>query len=170
MRLRTCLTALAIAGCVLAAYPASAQTDALRADLEKDWAAQKARMTALAAAMPAEKYDFKATPEQRTYGEQLLHLAEAHLRMGKTLDPAGKVPPPTLSKGHAKAEVTASLAAAYDYGSSVLKAVEGPMTEAAGNTTRARAVWAAMLNAMNHYGQCVVYLRLNGIVPPASQK
>jgi uncharacterized damage-inducible protein DinB len=39
-----------------------------------------------------------------------------------------------------------------------------------GGRSKARGVWAAMNNAMNHYGQCVVYLRLNGIVPPASRR
>jgi uncharacterized damage-inducible protein DinB len=148
----------------------SASADPLLADLIRDWEAQKSRLVAIAEAMPAEKYEFKATPEQRTFAEQLLHLAEAHVSMLKALDSAGKTPAPTLSKSHAPKDVAQSLAAAYDYGSALLNSLDGPAHQSSGRSTRARVVWAAMNNAMNHYGQCVVYLRLNGIVPPASRK
>lgn len=139
------------------------------ADLAKDWADQKARMVALAEAMPADKYEFKATPEQRTYGEQLLHLAQGHVRFLKAVDPAGKVPAPSLGEAHDRDSVIKAVSAAYDYGQKVIEG-GGDLAEKGGERTRARAVWAAMLNAMNHYGQCVVYLRLNGIVPPASRR
>jgi uncharacterized damage-inducible protein DinB len=148
----------------------AAGADALAADIAKDWEAQKARMVAVAEAMPAEKYTFKTTPEQRTFGNQLLHLAQAHVRMLKPLDPAGKVPEPTIPTSETREDVIKSLTAAYDYGTAVLKAVDGPLHQTVGASTRARAFYNAMNNAMNHYGQCVVYLRVNGIVPPASRK
>lgn len=150
--------------------PVTQSGDPLAADLLRDWEAQKNRMVALAEAMPADKYEFKATPEQRTFGEQLLHLAEAHVSMLKPLDGAGKVPAPTIAKSHAREDVVKSLAAAYDYGRAVIQAFDGPAHQVGAKTTRARTVWAAMGNAMNHYGQCVVYLRLNGVVPPASRR
>jgi uncharacterized damage-inducible protein DinB len=144
----------------------------LAADLERDWAAQKKRMVDLAEAMPADKYEFKATPAQRSFAEQLLHLAEAHVGMLKRIDASGAVPAPTLSKDHSRDAVVRSLGEAYDYGLAVLKSDPrrdwGAATE--GQPSPARTVWAAMNNASNHYGQCVVYLRLNGIVPPASRR
>jgi hypothetical protein len=143
--------------------------DLVAGDLQKDWADQKARMTALADAMPEDKYGFKATEAQRTFGEQLHHLAEAHVRMFKTIDASGKVPAPDVAAAKTKAEIVKALGAAYDYGQAVL-AAQGPLSESAGTRSKARVVWAAMNNAMNHYGQCVVYLRLNGIVPPASRR
>jgi hypothetical protein len=148
---------------------AGAQTaDAVATDLAADWAAQKARMVALAEAMPADKYDFKATPAQRSFGEQLHHLAQAHVRMLRMVDAAGKVPAPTIGEAHDRDSVVKAVTAAYDYGQKVIESA-GALAEKAGERSRARAVWGAMLNAMNHYGQCVVYLRLNGIVPPASR-
>jgi uncharacterized damage-inducible protein DinB len=143
--------------------------DPVAADLLKDWTDQKSRMVALAEAMPTEKYDFKATPAQRSFGEQLHHLAEAHVHMLKALDPAAKVPAPDVANAKTKEEIVKALAAAYDYGQAVL-AGQGSVAETAGNRSKARVVWAAMNNAMNHYGQCVVYLRLNDIVPPASRR
>jgi hypothetical protein len=38
-----------------------------------------------------------------------------------------------------------------------------------GPATRARIVWTLLAHSMDVYGQMVVYLRLNGIVPPASR-
>lgn len=163
----------AILVCAFALRGSGQGVSDLAADLEKDWSAQKDRIVALAEAMPAEKYEVKATPPQRTYGEQLMHLAEANVRLLKALDPAGAVPVPTLPQGHAKADVVQAVTAAYDYGAAVLNAERANLLNkpaSAGRfSTRARAVWAAMSNAMDHYGQCVVYLRLNGIVPPASR-
>lgn len=163
------LAAFALTLAIAALAAAQTPPDAVAADLQKDWTDQKTRMIALADAMPAEKYAFKATPEQRTFGEQLHHLAEAHVRMFKTLDPDGKIPPPDVANAKSKEEVARALAAAYDYGQKLL-AAQSSLGEPAGGRSKARVVWAAMNNAMNHYGQCVVYLRLNGIVPPASRR
>ncbi|HEX2446476.1 MAG TPA: DinB family protein [Vicinamibacterales bacterium] len=152
-----------------AARPGAQTPDPIAGDLQKDWADQKARMTALADAMPEDKYGFKATEAQRTFGEQLHHLAEAHVRMFRALDASGKIPAPEVAAAKTKDEIVKALAAAYDYGQAVL-AAQGSLGESAGTRSKARVVWAAMNNAMNHYGQCVVYLRLNGIVPPASRR
>lgn len=169
--MRRCLLALPFILAGLVTVPGDAREgDALKADLIKDWAAQKDRMMALADAMPPEKYDFKATPAQRTFGEQLHHLAEAHVKMLGSLDPGRKVPAPTIGPAHAKADVMKVLGEAYDYGSAVLQAQQEPLASLSGERARARIVWLAMGNAMNHYGQCVVYLRLNNIVPPASRR
>jgi hypothetical protein len=169
MRLIVLATAVAAAGI---AAGAQSSTSGLAADLEKDWTAQKARMVALAEAMPADKYEFKATPPQRTYAEQLLHLAEAHVGMFKRLDAAGKITPPTLGKDHGREAVIKAVTDSYDYGLAVIKADparDWTAATPAGNTA-ARTVWSAMNLASNHYGQLVVYLRLNGIVPPASRR
>jgi hypothetical protein len=150
---------------------AAAQTtaDPLAADLLRDWQSQQERILAMADAMPAEKYAFKATPEQRTFAEQLHHLAEAHVRMLKRLDPGTAVPAPVVSKDLTKEAVVKSLSDAYAYGRAVIEKAS-PLADSIGDTTKARSVWAALGNAQNHYGQCVVYLRLNGIVPPASRR
>jgi hypothetical protein len=161
------LLVLGLAGPALAQDP-----PALAADLRRDWTAQRARMIALAEAMPAEKWEFKATPPQRTYGEQLHHLAQAHVSMLKAADPAGAVPVPSIPGTHGRAEVIQALGEAYDYGTAILDKAAATLAQPTkpGGPTAARAIWAAMNNAMNHYGQCVVYLRLNDIVPPASRR
>lgn len=142
----------------------------LAADLKRDWEGQKERLLALAEAMPTEKYTFKATDPQRTFGEQLAHLAEAHVKMFQRLDPSSSVPVPTLSHEATKAQVVKNVEQAYDYGTAVLEAASATLLDQTKENTNARVVWQAMGNAQNHYGQCVVYLRLNDIVPPASRR
>ena len=170
--MRLIVLAMAVVAGMAAGAGAQSSTSGLAADLEKDWSAQKARMVALAEAMPADKYEFKATPPQRSYAEQLLHLAEAHVGMFKRLDAAGKITPPTLGKDHGREAVVKAVTDSYDYGLAVIKADparDWTAATPAGNTA-ARTVWSAMNLASNHYGQLVVYLRLNGIVPPASRR
>lgn len=172
-RLVSPLLALAV---IILAQPANAQEGSaspakgLAADLKADWAAQKTRLVEMADAMPADQYVFKATEPQRTFGEQLVHLAEAHVNMLGRLDPSGQVPVPTISHEPTKDEVLASLTAAYDYGTAVLDAAGATLLDPVNGHTAGRVVWQAMGNAQNHYGQCVVYLRLNDIVPPASRR
>jgi hypothetical protein len=144
---------------------AQAGSDTLGAVLQRDWSSQKGRIVALAEAMPAEKYEFRPTPPQMTYGEQLLHLAEAHVAQLKKLDTGGTVPAPSLPKETTRPAVTRAVTEAYDYGAAVLAKASGQLTP-----PQVQAIVRAMNNAMNHYGQCVVYLRLNDIVPPASRR
>ena len=59
---------------IVTASPLAAQTT-ISADVMKDWNAQRNTMMQIAGAMPEEKFGFKATPPQRSWGEQILHVA-----------------------------------------------------------------------------------------------
>ena len=52
----------------------------LAADLQNTWAQQKSMLTRTVEAMPEESFSFKPTPAQRTFGEQVLHIAGANRR------------------------------------------------------------------------------------------
>lgn len=57
-------------------YDASAQlTDSLQTQLSRKWANSKTYSLKLAASMPEKDFDFKPTPEQMSFSEQLLHIA-----------------------------------------------------------------------------------------------
>src|SRR5947209_3035414 len=64
----------------------STHTASLQGDLLKDWTAMQDRMAKVADAMPEDKYGFKPTPAQRSFGEQMLHVASANVMLIKTLD------------------------------------------------------------------------------------
>jgi uncharacterized damage-inducible protein DinB len=156
-----------------AAPPAGAST--VRGDLIKDWERQKATLTAIADAMPEDKFGYKSTPAQRSYGEQIMHIATANVDILKFV--GGKVPPPTFTADSpkTKADILKALAESYDYGIALLNEqtdaslVETVDASFLGPSTRARIFWVLAAHSMDIYGQMAVYLRLNDIVPPASR-
>jgi uncharacterized damage-inducible protein DinB len=165
-------TALALA----AGSSSSAQSVTLASDMLKDWTQQESTMIAIADAMPEDKFGYKSTPPQRSYGEQVMHVVQVNQALLGTL--GAKVAAPSINmKATAKADIMQALRQSYDYGEAVFKEfndaawtqpVMGPRF--LGQATRARIANFAMTHTMDIYGQMVVYLRLNNIVPPASRK
>ena len=163
----------------------SAQAPTIPAELLKDWQSQKETMMKIADAMPAEKFSYKSTPAQRSYGEQILHVAGANVELlqllgAKTALPFQVVPTDMATFGLKmtdKAAILKALSDSFDYGEAVMKEL-GPaaMTEVVkgppwiGQATRAKMVWYTMGHTQDIYGQMAVYLRLNGVVPPASRR
>jgi len=137
----------------------------------------------LAETMPADKYDFKPTDGAfkgaRTFGEQLKHVACGNFAFFNEIEK--KTPPDHCETGgpspaRTKAEIVAYLRESFAYAKGVL----GRMTAAnaldsaggpyGGQSTRLGLTTLAVWHASDHYGQLVVYLRMNGLVPPASQR
>jgi hypothetical protein len=140
-----------------------------------------------AKAMPADKYSF--APAQgifaagqntqfdtvRTFAAQVTHLAQANyfffgwsgIKPDRDLKAIGSIT--------TKDEAVAALEASFAYGH---KAIATITTENAfvaikpidGLSTRATIAGFAAAHGFDHYGQIVEYLRMNGIVPPASAK
>ena len=156
--------------------PAAAQSPTIQSDALKDWTAMKETMTKTADAMPEDKFGFKPTPAQRSFGEQILHVAGANVGLIGTL--GGKTPAPSINlKATTKADIIKALADSYDYGIAVLKeqtdqsmveVVKGPSF--IGMATRAKIVWDTIGHAWDEYGAMTVYLRLNNVIPPASRR
>jgi len=176
--LRTTAAVFAI-GFVFMCAPGGAQTQqaSLQAELLKDWTALKATMHGIAAEMPADKYTFRPTPGQQTFGERTVHVAGANVEFLSML--AGKAPKPAIDpKATGKDAAVKALDESFDYGIALLKEqtdetlrqlVASP-PQFMGPTSRARVVTFLAGHAWDIYGQLVVYLRLNGLVPPASKR
>jgi uncharacterized damage-inducible protein DinB len=132
-----------------------------------------------AEAMPEDKYDF-APPTSagefkgvRTFGQQVKHVAEANLYFfgGPTLSDAdAKAKSDAIEKLKTKAEIVNALkdsfVLAHSYVDSITPENAFVMTSSG---TRAGMAAFGIAHFMDHYGQIVVYLRMNGIVPPASR-
>jgi uncharacterized damage-inducible protein DinB len=154
---------------------APAGTATVLGDLLKDWQRQQETMMKIADAMPEDKFGFKSTPPQRSYGEQVMHIATVNVDILKWL--GGQTPAPsfTVESAKTKADMLKAMADSYDYGIALLKEqTDATITETVdgrflGPSTRARLFWFLLGHSMDIYGQMVVYLRLNGIVPPASR-
>jgi uncharacterized damage-inducible protein DinB len=137
----------------------------------------------LARAMPAEKYDFAPTQGAftgvRTFGEQVRHLATMiYMTAAIVLEeksPYGpgrgdNGPASITSKDQVLEYLQGSLAYARKAMSSLtnqnqldtVKTYFGPMA-------RSAVAAGVAYHGFNHYGQMVVYARMNGVVPPSSQ-
>jgi uncharacterized damage-inducible protein DinB len=142
-------------------------------------------MMGVANAMPADKYSFAPSaavfvPAQktdyagvRTFGAMLLHVAEANYHYGSGLSGLKPdVDTKALSSLTDKDKIVAALAASFVF---VHKAIAtltlaNAFESVRGEATRASLAGGVVAHGFDHYGQLVEYLRMNGIVPPASQK
>jgi DinB superfamily len=135
-------------------------------------------------AMPAEKYSFAPTAGQftgvRTFAQQIKHLAANNYRMAAyilnetpTPDQMSETGPDTVqSKPQIMEYVKGSFAVLHR---AIAFINEGNMLEPLASTpsfgqkTRLQLAIDVVAHSSNHYGQMVEYLRMNGIVPPASR-
>lgn len=169
-------TVLMIAAFIAIIAPRSfAQAPSIKGEVQKDWAGMKDTMMKIAAEMPEDKFGYKSTPAQRNYGEQILHVATANVGFLSGLK--GKAATPTINaKATAKAEILKALADSFDYGTALLgeqtpeSMLQTVQARFLGESTRGRIYYFLIGHAWDIYGQMAVYLRLNGLVPPASQR
>ncbi len=135
-------------------------------------------------AMPEDKFGFAPSGGEfkgvRTYGEQVKHVAAVNYIFGAAIL-SEKVPVdvgdesgPAGMKG--KAEIISYLKDSFVYvhkaittinEKNLVQPVKSPFGE--GSVTRLGLATSVGAHCFDHYGQMVVYLRMNGIVPPASR-
>ncbi|HKF03765.1 MAG TPA: DinB family protein [Candidatus Sulfotelmatobacter sp.] len=143
----------------------------------RDWQISKQFTMEVAQAMPAEYYGFKATPEEMSFGEQIVHIAGANVFRFKQIigikppfdfDPAK--PGPTDKETSLKL-----LEQSFDYVLDVLPKITPEQLQRTWNIPswkgRTQPDGRAMIMNMfvhtaHHRAQCEVYLRLKGIKPP----
>jgi uncharacterized damage-inducible protein DinB len=175
---------LILTGCGGGTPPATEQAAAAPApnsqvlmQLRSDWQAQKDMMMKIADAMPENKFSYKSTPPQRNYGEQIMHVASTNVELLKILGGNTAAPAFTAESAKTKAEILKALGDSYDYGTALMNelseaTVLEPVKDSPpwlGPASHARIIWTLLAHSMDIYGQMAVYLRLNGIVPPASR-
>jgi uncharacterized damage-inducible protein DinB len=136
------------------------------------------KLIAMAEDFPEDKYDFKPTPAQRSFAEQLLHAAGANyfftnLALGQKA-PAAEDPKRDQYK--TKADVAAFVKKSFADGAAAIKAkgdkgMNDLMVDPfAHQQTRVYDfAYGFIEHSGEHYGQLVVYYRLAGLVPPESR-
>jgi len=175
IRFSRTLAMAALAATAVVAKPA-AQTASIKADFVADWQGQKDTLVKIAQAMPEDKFSFKATPAQRSFGEHVMHIAQVNMMFLQMLKAKAAAPAVNM-KATSKADTIKAMSESFDYGLAILNeqtdqtmvgGVQGPPFM--GFSTRARMFEFLVGHTQDTYGQMVVYLRLNGLVPPASQR
>ena len=147
----------------------------VRADLIKDWERQKGQLHMIADAMPEDKFAYKSTPAQRSFGEQVMHVAQVNVKFLQAVGGNAAQPAFMSQMPKTKAEILSALDQSYDYAIALLnEQTDESITDTVdagflGESSRARVFWFLLGHSMDIYGQMAVYLRLNDIVPPASR-
>ncbi len=158
------LTAVILA--LLASALAFAQRTPKEALLQT-WNDGARKVAAVAAEFPEDKYDYRPTKEVRTFAQQLLHIAFwnqflAQKMSGKNPDPKPNELPRASYK--TRAAVTDVVRKSFEEAAAVLKSMpDAKVLENLG-------YWDGFTEHNGeHYGQLVIYYRLNGLVPPESR-
>ena len=170
---------LCLAAMLTAAAPAVAQTGAQPtsavATSRMLWEQLIGWITTAASELPESTYAFRPTPEVRSFGQLVGHVAGAqYLICGAAMGEAPRKEDDIEKTKTAKADLVAALKASSEHCAKAYaqtdKAAQGQTKLFGENRTK---LYALMLNATHdgeHYGNIVTYLRLNGIVPPSSRQ
>src|ERR1700740_631522 len=173
------------------AFPAHAQ-DAMKNDaMKKDAAVKPAdpelkvvldswnevgpKLIAMAEDFPEDKYDFKPTPAQRSFAEQLLHAANANYFFSEPV--MGKKPPaaedPKRDQYKTKADIVAFVKKAFADGAAAIKSKgDKGMSDIIIDPFEHKqyrisdSAYGFIEHSGEHYGQLAVYYRVAGLVPP----
>ena len=142
-------------------------------------------MLPLAMAMPDNKYGFAPTDGEfkgvRTFGQQLKHVAASNYVYAASI--LGEKKPPVdvgeeedgPASVKTKEEILKYVTASFSYvqkavatinAKNLVSPIKNPFGE--GEATRLAMATLIIGHCNDHYGQMVEYLRMNGIVPPAS--
>lgn len=173
-----------MAFCGVQAQTASAPGAAAQAGPTKDpvasalrMALPRARNNTLGAitAMPADKFNYKPTPDQMTFAHLVVHIIGSNnSNCAKVAD----VAPPKVEEAKetdSKDKLLAAATASFDFCAEALGKMDdsklGDTVELFGGRQGPRSMIALGLASgwADHYGAAAMYLRLNGILPPSAQ-
>jgi len=136
------------------------------------------KLIAMAEDFPEDKYDFKTTPAQRSFAEQLLHAAGANYFFTNLA--LGQKPPaeedPKRDHYKTKADVVAFVKKSFADGAAAIKTkgdkgMNDLFTDPDSNqqVRVSDAAYGFIEHSGEHYGQLAVYYRVAGLVPPESR-
>jgi uncharacterized damage-inducible protein DinB len=179
VKTRVLLGVLGLALTANATSRAQPAANPLSAGAKRTYEIIKGYITKSATKMPEEHYTFKATPDVRSFGQLVGHVADANY--GFCAIAAGEQPPAggftgAIEKSKtSKADLEKALAESYVY----CDKVHGAMTDASGAAmVKLFTGEMAKLSVLEfnthhnfeHYGNMVTYMRLKGLVPPSSER
>ena len=131
------------------------------------WSEIGDKMIKLAEEFPEDRYDATPVPEVRSFAEQLRHVAFWNRHVQKTLrreEADGQANELPRASYPSKSKIVKVLRTTFDDVAKELAAMNG-----SANKTDADTMVSFIEHSGEHYGQLVMYARINGIVPPASR-
>lgn len=145
----------------------------LSTEVKQAYTNVKNNLLGAAERMPEENYGFKPTPDIRTFGSLVAHVADSQTRVCNAL--RGEQKPATASSKTTKADIVAALKDSFaDCDSAYDSLTDATGTEMVklgrGQSTRLGALMRVAIHDNEEYGYMAVYLRLKGLVPPSSER
>jgi DinB family protein len=164
---------------ILVLLPAAAlaqQTKASVSDVLRQMLAGREKNTVAAfEEMPADKFDYKPTPDQMTFGQLAAHIAESNYYFCANVGDVAQPKVEELKGTEGKDKLTAAVKESFQFCHTALEKADD--SKMSGTITwfdskpRART-WAFVAlpsSWADHYGMAAMYLRLNGLLPPTAK-
>ena len=140
----------------------------LIAETKQAYTSVKGYLTRAAAAMPEENYSFKPTPDIRTFGALLAHIADHQMRYCSTALGARKEGGAAKTT---KADLVAALAASFAECDAAWDSItDANATEMVGQRSKLGTLILDVMHSNEEYGYMAIYFRLKGIVPPSTDR
>ena len=132
-------------------------------------------MVAAAVEMPADKYGFKASPDQLTFGQLTLHIADGNYLFCSKIGGVSAPELPKLSETDPKDKLVERMKASFEFCTTALAKLDDSNmgeTLVIGETKASRAMTILTLSGSwaTHYSLQATYLQLNGHLPPTAKK
>lgn len=164
----------ALAALLVAGSAAAQQANPLAQALATEMQGNERNMVGAAEAMPPDKYSFKPTPPQVSFGDLVYHAAVANYTLCGII--AGeKAPEPGVKADGQKAALVDQMKQSFAYCDKSFAKIDNatlgeeiPLFNR--KVTRAWVLFHLALDWGDHYSQAAMMLRLNGITPPSSQR
>jgi hypothetical protein len=180
------ITRIVVASFVFALCASGADAPSAASVLDRQLGSMEKEVVSLAEAMPADKYNFApkegAFTKVRTFGEQVRHIATVNYEISAAV--LGEKMPVALGENEngsadlkTKDQIVAYLKDSFAYTHKAMQSAtsENLMQEVQNafaqnkKVPRLQMITIPAWHTFDHYGQMVVYARMNGIVPPASR-
>ena len=145
----------------------------LSTELKGGYTGIKNNLLKMAEKMPEENYSFKPTPDIRTFGQLVGHIADSQMRGCSAIN--GEPKQAGAASKTSKADLEAALKASFDecdkaYDSLTDDSAAKMIKLGQRESTKLGALARNVIHDNEEYGYMSVYLRLKGIVPPSSAK
>ena len=170
-----CLVA-ALLSMPLMARAQDATANPLTASVRKFFDDYAKDLVATAETMPEDKYAFKPTPENMTFGKTIGHIADVNNAVCSKMFTPPATPFAKSADADSKAKLVAGLKASIDYcGEQFSKMTDANLSEmvpffGGKQVTRLTAALAVVTDFADHYAGLSMHLRMNGLLPPTAQK
>ena len=153
----------------------SAPANPMARSLQRSFASVASYIVRSAEQLPEDKYSYRATPDTRTFADEIAHVVDAHYMFcSRARNEANPIAQNLEGGTHTKAVLVSKLkeSVAYcetAYGSATDATLAEPFQVGQARGVKVAPMANNIAHDNEHYGKIVTLLRLNGLVPPSSQ-